>query len=332
MTPKLTNSQILAIFRKLRVKHPRLELVNEVCDELRDTMIDDEPKQFATLFAPSHVGKSTAVKFYMEKFAVPQAVARGLVPPDLPLDEQVRRQKLVVHVTLEGGATPRSLCADILAALGDPRSARGSKNVMLRRVYDLLKTLGVELLVIDEIQHLAISKHRMSEDADLRSLQRSMTSEVTDTLKAMLIRGVVPMLFVGIEEARPYLLDDIQLALRCHEEIDFGELSWEDAEERKVFQDFVGRLGIHLANEGLFPERANFLNADIPAALHEASLGRLGIACRIVAKACMHAAKAKAQTVTREHLSKAVDTFAIPRGIVKVNPFKRGGDAQLVTA
>ncbi|MBJ3783617.1 MULTISPECIES: ATP-binding protein [Devosia] len=332
MTKTLTNSEILAVFRKLRVKHPRLDIVTEVCDDLRATITDDEPKQFGTLFAPSHVGKSTAVKNYQEKVAVPEAISRGLVPADLPLDEQVRLQKLVVHVTLEGGATPRSLCADILAALGDPRSARGSKNLMLRRVYDLLSTLGVELLVIDEIQHLAVSKHRMSEDAALRSIERSRTSEVTDTLKAMLIRGVVPMLFVGIEEARPYLLDDIQLALRCHEEIDFGELSWEDTQERQVFQDFVGRLGIHLAKEGLFPQRADFLNADIPAALHEASLGRLGIACRIVAKACMHAAKAKADTVTREHLSKAVDTFAIPRGIVKTNPFKRGGDARLVAA
>nr|WP_314258448.1 ATP-binding protein [uncultured Devosia sp.] len=327
---KLTNSQILAVFRKLRVKHPRLDVFNEVCDDLRDTTGDGEPKQFATLFAPSHVGKSTAVRNYQEKVAVPAAVSRGLVPSDLPLDEQVKRQKLVVHVTLEGGATPRSLCADILAALGDPRSARGTKNLMLRRVYDLLAELGVELLVIDEIQHLAVSKHRSTDDTDLRSIERSRTSEVTDTLKAMLIRGVVPMLFVGIEEARPYLLDDIQLALRCHEEIDFGELSWEDPEERQTFIDFVGRLGIHLAKEGLFPERANFLAHDIPACLHEASLGRLGIACRIVAKACMHAAKAKVETVTRDHLSKAVDTFAIPRGIVTTNPFTRPGTARMV--
>ena len=189
----LSNSEILSVFSSLRIKHPRIETVTEVCNDLRSTVGDKEPKQFGTIFAPSHVGKSTALKTYIEKVAVPQAVERGLVLADLPLEEQVRRQKLVVHVTLEGGSTPRSLCADILGALGDPRSTRGTKNQLLRRVYDMLASLGVELLVIDEIQHLAVSKHRLSEETDLRSIQRSRTSEVTDTLKAMPIRGVVPM-------------------------------------------------------------------------------------------------------------------------------------------
>ena len=318
------------MFSSLRIKHPRIETVTEVCNDLRSTVGDKEPKQFGTIFAPSHVGKSTALKTYIEKVAVPQAVERGLVLADLPLEEQVRRQKLVVHVTLEGGSTPRSLCADILGALGDPRSTRGTKNQLLRRVYDMLASLGVELLVIDEIQHLAVSKHRLSEETDLRSIQRSRTSEVTDTLKAMLIRGVVPMMFVGIEEARPYLFDDIQLALRCYDEIDFGELDWEDNEERQVFTDFVGRLGLLLEKRGLFVQRADFLHGDVPACLHAASLGRLGIACKIVANACRHAGKKNAATVTREHLSKAVDVFAIPRGIVSKNPFKRSAAAELV--
>lgn len=325
-----TNSQIIAVFSSLRIKHPRIAVVTEVCNDLRSTVGNREPKQFGTIFAPSHAGKTTAIKTYIEKVAVPQAVERGLVPADISLQDQVQRQKLVVHVTLEGGATPRSLCADILSALGDPRSTRGTKNQLLRRVYDLLTSLGVELLVIDEIQHLAISKHRLSEESDLRSIQRARTSEVTDTLKAMLIRGIVPMLFVGVETARPYLFDDIQLALRCYEEIDFGQLDWEDSEERKVFTDFIGRLGLLLQKRGLFRQRADFLQGDIPACLHTASLGRLGVACIIVANACRHAAKKNAVTVTRDHLSLAVDTIAIPRGIITKNPFKHSGTAELV--
>lgn len=328
----LTNSQIITAFNRMRIKHPRVEEVSQLCEDLRSTSAEPGPKTFGSCFAPSHSGKTTAFDYYVEKTVVPEAVARGLVPANLPLDQQVKMQKLVVHVTLEGGATPRSLCADILTALGDPRSSKGSKSLLLRRVYDLLSELGVELLVVDEIQHLAVSRHREVDGEDVASVQRQRTSEVTDTLKSMLIRGVVPMVFVGIEEARDYLLCDQQLALRCFDELDFGELDWEDAAERQVFVDFVGRLGLMLKKEKLFENRANFLVEDIPACLHKASKGRLGIACKIVAQACRHATKANAGTVERDHLSKAVDTFAIPRNIVRDNPFKRRGDAELVPA
>ena len=61
--------------------------------------------------------------------------------------------KPVLHVTLSTTGTPKSLASSILGALGDNYSTRGEAELLLRRVRQGLKEFGVELLIIDELNH-----------------------------------------------------------------------------------------------------------------------------------------------------------------------------------
>lgn len=51
----------------------------------------------------------------------------------------------------------KGMATDILAAFGDPASPRGTTQILFKRVYDYIRHHGTELIIIDEIQHVADS-------------------------------------------------------------------------------------------------------------------------------------------------------------------------------
>ncbi|MBD9571875.1 TniB family NTP-binding protein [Ensifer sp. ENS08] len=186
---------------------------------------------------------------------------------------------------------------------------------MKRRVYDLMRKCGTELLVIDEIQHLSGDRRRK------RSTAVSDATPVTDTMKVMLIRGLVPIVFVGIPEARHHLFGDPQLAERCINELDFKPLDLMKPKERKIFLEYCGRLSLKLHQHEIFEDETDLLNGDIPACLHIVSGGRIGTVSNLVLFASIIAFEQDARCITRDHLVQATDEWAIPKGVIDYNPF-----------
>ena len=78
----------------------------------------------------------------------------------------------------------------ILSAMGG--STKGTKSDLTRLVYEHLKEPMVELLIIDELQHLIPKKDKDKRPDDAGD----EPTAITDTLKSMLIHGCVPMVFV----------------------------------------------------------------------------------------------------------------------------------------
>jgi hypothetical protein len=317
-----THGLILSEFDNMRIKHDRLPQVYSVFDSLRRTTRDAplQPKRWSCLFAPTHSGKSTAVCMYRETVVAKEAVARGLFRADMDPKEIARRQKIVLHITLEGVTKIKNLAQEILAALGGP--TKGTTSDLLRLVYDYLGKLKVELLIIDELQHLMTDRIKKSSEGP---------NALTDTFKTMLIRGLVPIVFVGIDEARSVVFNDEQFGGRCVKEINFSCLDWTIPTERKLFEDYCGAVGLKLKQHGLFADRSNFMSRDLPACLHAAAGGRLGMVSRIVEQAALIAIDDGSSQVLREHLAAAVDRWAIPNKIVKYNPFRGGqNEAKLI--
>jgi hypothetical protein len=125
-------------------------------------------------------------------------------------------------------------------------------------------------------------------------------------------------------EARHHIFNDIQLASRCYKELDFTALDLAINDEKSTFFDYIGRLGLKLQQHGLFEESTNLLIGDIPACLHEAAGGRLGMATNIILAAAIVAREENTTSVTREHIIQAVDDWAIPLNIIDYNPFRTG--------
>lgn len=310
-----THGRIFAEFEKMRIKHTRLELAYSVFDDLRATRREApwEPKRWSCIFAPTHSGKSTAVRMYLENVVAKEAVARGLFPPEMDVKEIALKQKIVLHISLEGVTTIKNLAQNILMTLGGP--TKGTTGDLLRMAYDYLNAHQVELVIIDELQHLMTEKDKRTSDKP---------TSITNTLKTMLIRGLVPMMFVGIDDARAVVFNDEQMADRCIQEVNFSRLDWTNKAERTTFENFCGAVGLKLKQHGLFEQQSDFISGDIPICLHATSSGRLGVVSRIAEQAALIAADEDARKVTRDHLAMAVDAWAIPRKIVKYNPFREG--------
>lgn len=332
MALAVSNGQIYDEFGRIRIKHPLLEDAHRLYDDLRYAKRHSfgQPQKWAALFAPSQSGKTMSITTYIETTVVDELIQQGRFPPDMDRKEIARLQKTVVHVTLSAKATPKSLAIDILNAFGDPASSRGTTQGLLKRVYEYLRYHGTELLAIDEIQHL--SDKLVSAEGVTSRTGIAESTAVTDTLKTMLLHGVTPMMFIGIGEARHHLFNDVQLAARCVKELDFGALDIADPAQRKIFFDFVGKLGLKLKRHGLFEEDTDLLSGDVPACVYAVAGGRLGMAANLLLAACVEAREAGATRVTREHLSDATDGWAIPMGIVAYNPFRTGVRQVIVEA
>lgn len=322
MADKVTRTKIWTEFHKMRIKYPRLSLTHAVFDDLRAAKRESplEPQRFASIFAPTHSGKSMTVRTYLETTVAEEAIKRGLFSADTDRKEIAARQRIVLHITLDGVAKIKNLAEAILRALG-MGNVSGTTGALLQLVYDTLEDpkCETELLVIDEVQHLKTTKER----AKFAELQEGETA-LTNTLKTMLIRGLMPIVFVGIETARPLIFNDHQLAGRCAVEIPFDSFDFAVEAEREIFVDYCGRIGLKLHQHGLFEQPSNFLIDDIPACLHAASTGRIGIVSRIAEQAAVIASDRGESCVSREHLKKAVDVWAIPKKFIDYNPFSTG--------
>jgi hypothetical protein len=317
---------IFSEFENMRIEHGRLEQTFTIFNNLRVTKRRSpyQPKRWSSIFAPTGSGKSTAIRMYLENVVAKEAIKRGLFPADMTKFEIAARQKIVLHITLDGVTNIKSLMQSILAALGG--STAGTKSDLTRRVYEHLKEPMVELLIIDELQHLIPKKDKDKRHDD----KGDEPTAVTETLKTVLILGCVPMVFVGIEEARSVIFNSKQLAGRNVQEIDFSCLDWTLPKERKIFMNYCGNVGLKLKQHDLFAQPSNFLKGDIPACLHAASSGRLGMVSHIVEQASLIAVDDKSSQVLRPHLEKAVDRWAIPSHVIDYNPFRGLREAKLV--
>jgi hypothetical protein len=311
-------AKIWAEFDKIRIMDDRLKQVHDVFDDLRTITRECplEPKRCAHMFSPTHSGKSMCVRIYLETTVAEEAVKRGLFPAKMDRKLIASRQRIVLYISLEGVTTIKNLAKEILLALGIDEV--GNTQELLKLAYDHILKMGVELLIVDEVQHLKTTKER-----GRLGEQKEGEVALTNTLKTMLIRGVCPMVFIGVTEARYLLFNDEQLNGRVLEEISFGGLDMAIASQWKLFVEYCGILGLKLKKHQLFEQDSNFLDGDIPVCLHVVTQGRVGYVSRVVEQAAVLAAREKSPCVLRSHLEAAVDKWAIPR-LIDYNPFKTG--------
>lgn len=92
------------------------------------------------LLGPSGAGKSSVLEEYIRHF---------------PTINEVEQQRIsVLRVEIKSSPTVRSVAEDILKAMGVAMAYRGTVNEKTDRVVSSLKKFRVEILLLDEVQHL----------------------------------------------------------------------------------------------------------------------------------------------------------------------------------
>lgn len=164
------------------------------------------------VFGPSGVGKSTVLKYYWKNFPIIHAKQKTIIP--------------VLFILAPSSPSASNLAEAILLALGDPlaKRSRGRGNTgesFTNRVYELLIACEVEMILIDEVQHVShvasIFHYRV----------------VTDWLKNMIEKTRIPVVIFGLEASELVVKSSEQLSRRFSSQLKISAFNLNDD------QDFI---------------------------------------------------------------------------------------------
>ncbi|MDZ4261416.1 TniB family NTP-binding protein [Pseudomonas mandelii] len=146
---------------------------------------------------PSGVGKSTLIKEYVREL---ESAKRK---------EGVHRSVLIVEIP--SSPTKKNLATAMLTAMKDPYAdSRGhSAETKFARIILLLSNLGVEVVVLDEAQHLVDYK-------------RNDAYEAADWIKSMMNETSITFVLVGLKRTEGLLWANEQLRRRFSATVDYN--------------------------------------------------------------------------------------------------------------
>ena len=275
--------QLLPVIRNLRKLFVDYRFTNDVLQELQNLHMYGGSGDIASCLlvtAPSRAGKSVTIKKYMENF--PEG------------GDQYNDRMPILLIDVPSPCTIKALAEKMLTELGDLRPSSGSAAAMMERVSRLIKDLGVELIILDEFQHLG----------ELESARK----QVANTIKALLNDGLVPIVLVGLPEAEEVLNAEPQLANRCYGRVRIRPLIAKDAKEFKAFRSLLSKFEAALP----FMAESNLQKPSTALRIHRHTEGLLGKVERLIENAMLIAIREQRPCIDRECLAHAVERLRAP--------------------
>ncbi|MDR7115618.1 TniB family NTP-binding protein [Caulobacter sp. BE254] len=299
MTPSEFNSEaarFVAIYDQIYIPYTKHIEFHARCDFLQKLgqYSKGSPQKGFRVLAPSGSGKTSAAQAYIRLAEKRTPRTADFIP--------------VLYVALDANMTSKKLMIAILEQYGDGFATHGTEQLLIMRTREYIKRFGTQLLIIDEVQHL---------NSRVRG-----RSDVTDSLKRLLDGGVVPVVFLGTEEATDMFQRNLQLNGRLLEPCDFDPLQADDPGDQALLAGYVERLDRAMVDVGVVRHPANFhVDAWVLGGLHAVSNGVVGRVSRLFHSALEMSLRRDGDRLEVEDLAEAVDRWAIPQAFIKFNPF-----------
>lgn len=173
------------------------------------------------LTGPSGAGKSTMAASYADRFPRVHETTRTVIP--------------VLLASVPPSPTSRSLATAILVALGHKKAHRNeSASDKTERIYELFAKCGVEMLLLDEFQHI------------LYAPSLNAFREVVDWLKLFLEETKVGLIACGLPEAEAVVDSGVQSFRRFPKRIRVTPFDFEQSEDFQEFRGVLKALAPHL--------------------------------------------------------------------------------------
>jgi thymidine kinase len=180
---------MLGAMERQRLLFPASEQALQRIQRAHQMALAGNQPRHVMILGPSGAGKSSVQEEYLRHF--PQ------------IEETEQRRIPVLRVEIKSSPTVRSVAEDILKAMGVPMAYRGTVNEKTDRVVASLAKFKVELLMLDEVQHL------------LGANKRSFGSnDETEWLKTLLNLINIPVVLSGLPYAKALLEINEQLRRR----------------------------------------------------------------------------------------------------------------------
>lgn len=258
------------------VEYPQMRSVVEVLELLCvASRCNRGRSRGALIYGPSGSGKSTLARCFASNHSRYETEDRTVVP--------------VLYVELPSQPTAKVIGESILNALGDGFAGQGSAEFKLDRVKKLLAACGVEVVILDEIQHI-------SDNLDARA-----RDVAADCLKNLMNSTGIPFVFVGLPSGAAYFANRMQLKRRLNPKVELSTFRFTTAEE----QDNFGRLLLNFHERLPFSGTSALIDNELTDRLHAASFGLIGSLTLLLEGALRIALHEDADSLTREHLRQA---------------------------
>lgn len=225
------------------------------------------------LTGPSGAGKSTMVRAYLDSFPRVHETERTQIP--------------VLLVSVPSSPTSRSLASAILEALGYKKAHRGTAPEMTARIHELFIRCGVEMVLLDEFQHLFYAP-------SLNAFR-----DVTDWLKNFLEATKVGMVACGLPTAEAVVNSNEQLARRFSARLRVGPFVFDQGEDFLEFRGVLKTLASFLP----IPPEIPLHESNMAWRIHVGSYGLIDYVIKILEGAVSAAATAGLDTLDLQVLA-----------------------------
>ena len=236
-------------------------------------------------------GKTTIAKYYEKNF--PRTVNHdGTIIP-------------VLRSSVSAPATIKGMASRLLMDLGDPLPERGSIPSLTMRLCRLIKQCRVELIILDEFQHLV--------DEDRKKVLQSSA----DWLKHILNETGVPIILMGMPWSVNILRANNQLQRRFSSINELKDFGWSTAKEQQDFTNFLIVLETALP----LPNPSNLFSGQMALRLFCATRGIISNVMKLISKAAEKAFAKGFESITIDLLALAYNEELALASPGSINPF-----------
>ena len=264
-------------------------------DELRQDFRENAPATCMIVVGETGVGKTTLIQEY-ERLNLPIRTSCG---------SGIATRRPVSVVSLKGQSSSGAAAQTILKKLLGITTVTGRLASLTDRIESQLKLQGVELLILDEFQHLA------------EAGAEKTRSQTADWIKGLAKETRVPIVLVGMPSLAEVILANAQLASITPLRRELGNFSYDSKNGRATFHAFLDEIDSKFP----FHSKAGFAEPWFAEKLFAASGGNPRFLCRLLQWSAKSAIREDAKAISLAHLEVVFDRIGGLGSIGDGNPF-----------
>jgi hypothetical protein len=277
---------------------------NNLLKELRDCHVLQKKsinKKGMCIFGETGAGKSTLFKDYEANHPRRDVDCTTVVP--------------VLRAELDSNSTPRNVASKLLEKLGDPYYYKGTEKELTSRLKGLLSITQVELIIIDEFQHLIDTE----KDKVIR--------KAADWVKQFANEINITIILGGILDSTKIFKNNQQLDERFQQKEKFLSFKYKSEEEKREFRGFLKSIYSQLPFPSLteqktdIPKPPKLFDPYLAEKIYYASLGVPRSINHLIVQSATIALRHGRDLLEEKHLHDGFDKLVLVNRPNVINPF-----------
>ena len=283
-------------FRRLFIRH---EYIDPVMDSIEEVLaiyrMEGNPKCLL-IMGPSGSGKTRLIKKVCQ-------LGR-------PIAQHPKEIRSIVACEVPSPTSVKGLVTTLLGCLGVQDPERGTTVTQTERLIRLIQSLGIEMLILDEFQHLV--ERRSNE----------VIEGVADWLKVIINRMQIPVILVGLPDSESVFAKDDrgQLRRRFTKQMKIEPFVWQGADEFEDGQVYKTLLRI-IEQQLDLPAPSNLADEHVAKRMLIASRGLIGYTAMLVEDTYRAVKKANLRKIDIASLSQVFVNSTVRQDCVLPDPF-----------